>query len=303
MRVASRMDLISTVASMQSAADAARAAGRRLALVPTMGALHAGHLALVADARRRVGLSGHVAVSVFVNPTQFAPGEDFEAYPRTLAADRAALGSLGPGVVDAVFAPAAAEMYPFGLPPYASVRVRDLDRHLCGAARPGHFEGVASVVAKLFLACRPHVAVFGEKDAQQLALVRRMAAEMGFGVEVAGHPIVREADGLALSSRNCYLSESERRDALVLSRAVRAAEALVASGERHAARLVAAVTAEIARAPSVHLDYAEVVDAQALQPVETLSKGGPSAGRYLCAVAAFVGTTRLIDNVSVAIGN
>lgn len=287
---------------MQAEADAARAAGRRLALVPTMGALHAGHLALAEDARRRVGPTGHVAVSVFVNPTQFAPGEDFDAYPRTLDADLVALGTLGPGAVDAVFAPTAPEMYPFGLPPFATVAVRDLDRHLCGAARPGHFEGVTTVVAKLFLACRPHVAIFGQKDAQQLAILKRMTAEMGFGVEIVGHPIVREADGLALSSRNAYLSDPERAEALVLSRAVRAAEAAVAGGERNAARLVAAMSAEVDRAPGVRLQYAEVVDAEALQPVETLAAGGPSGGRYLAAVAAFVGTTRLIDNATLAIG-
>ena len=296
------MDLITSVAAMQATADAARAAGRRLALVPTMGALHAGHLALVEDARRRVGPDGHVAVSVFVNPTQFAPGEDFEAYPRTLDADTAALGGLGEGAVDAVFAPPAPEMYPFGLPPFTTVAVRDLGRHLCGAARPGHFEGVTTVVAKLFLACRPHVAVFGEKDAQQLAILRRMAAEMGFGIEVAGHAIVREADGLALSSRNRYLSDAERTEALVLSRAVFAAEALAAAGETSAARIEAAMQAEVARAPGVRVQYAQVVDALGLQPVEALSKDGPSAGRYLAAVAAFVGTTRLIDNATLAIG-
>ena len=297
------LTLISTVAAMQAEAEAARAAGRRLALVPTMGALHAGHLALVRDARRRVGPGGHVAVSVFVNPTQFAPGEDYEAYPRTLDADRAALAGLGDGAVDAVFAPTAPEMYPFGLPPFATVAVRDLDRHLCGAARPGHFAGVTTVVAKLFLACRPHVAVFGQKDAQQLGLVRRMTAEMGFGIEVVGHPIVREADGLALSSRNAYLSPGERADAVVLSRAVRAAEALAAAGERSAARLAAAMASEVARAPGVRLQYAEVVDAETLQPVEALAKDGPSQGRYLVAVAAFVGATRLIDNVSIGIGD
>ena len=296
------LTLISTVAAMQAHADAARAAGRRLALVPTMGALHPGHLALVQDARRRVGPAGHVAVSVFVNPTQFAPGEDFEAYPRTLDADRAALAGLGPGVVDAVFAPSAAEMYPFGLPPYATTAVRDLDRHLCGAFRPGHFAGVTSVVAKLFLACRPHVAVFGQKDAQQLAVLRRMAAEMGFGVEVAGHPVVREPDGLALSSRNRYLSDAERTQALVLSQAVFAARDAAARGERDPARIVAAMTDAVAREPGVRLQYAELVDAETLQPACALSRGGPSAGRYLAAVAAFVGTTRLIDNVSLAIG-
>ncbi len=293
------METVPTLAAMQAAADAARTAGRRLALVPTMGALHDGHLALVADARRRVGPDGHVTVSVFVNPTQFGPGEDFEAYPRALDADRAALDAVGG--VDAIFAPSAREMYPFGLPPFATVRVRDLDGHLCGAFRPGHFEGVTSVVAKLFLACRPHVAVFGRKDAQQLAIVRRMTAEMGFGIEVVGHAIVREADGLALSSRNRYLSDSERRDALALSRALRAAEAAVVGGERDAGAVRRTMAAHLA-VPGVRVQYAEVVDAEALAPIETLVEDGPSGGRYLVAVAAFVGDTRLIDNVSLAIG-
>ncbi len=280
---------------MQAEADAARAAGRRLALVPTMGALHAGHLALVEAARRHVGAGGHVTVSVFVNPTQFAPGEDFEAYPRTLDAD---LDALAPHGVDAVFAPTAAAMYPFGLPPYVTVSVRDLGAHLCGASRPGHFDGVTSVVSKLFLACRPHLAVFGEKDAQQLAIVRRMTDEMGFGIGVVGHPIVREPDGLALSSRNRYLSAEERAQALVLSRALRAAEAAVALGERDARVVQATMEAQVATAPLARLDYAEVVDADTLQPVDVLADDGPSSGRYLVAVAAFVGATRLIDNTT-----
>lgn len=282
---------------MQAEADAARAAGRRLVLVPTMGALHAGHLALVEHARR---LGDHVTVSVFVNPTQFGPGEDFDAYPRTLDADLGALGEAGG--VDAVFAPSPEAMYPFGLPPYATVRVRDLGRHLCGAHRPGHFEGVTSVVTKLFLACRPHAAVFGEKDAQQLAILRRMAAELGFGVEVVGHPIVREPDGLALSSRNRYLSPDEREDALALSRAIRAAEAAVALGVRDAEAVRDAMKAAFAEAPGVRLQYAEVVDADTLQPVETLAEESPSGGRYLAAVAAFVGDTRLIDNTTLRLG-
>ena len=281
---------------MQAHADAARAAGRRLALVPTMGALHEGHLALVADARRR---ADHVTVSVFVNPTQFAPGEDYDAYPRTLDADLAALE--GAGGVDAVFAPSAAEMYPFGLPPYATVAVRDLDRHLCGAYRPGHFEGVTSVVTKLFLACRPHLAVFGEKDAQQLAILRRMTTDLGFGIEVVGHPIVREADGLALSSRNRYLSADERRQAVAISRALFAAREAFDAGERSANALRRHLVDGLG-VPGVRVQYAEVVDADTLQPVETLTEAGPSGGRYLLAVAAFVGATRLIDNLTLQVG-
>jgi pantoate--beta-alanine ligase len=265
-----------------------------------MGALHDGHLALVRDARRRGGEDGHVTVSVFVNPTQFGPAEDFDAYPRALDADLDALAEAGG--VDAVFAPTDAAMYPFGLPPYATVAVRDLDRHLCGATRPGHFEGVATVVTKLFLACRPHLAVFGQKDAQQLAILRRMTAELGFGVELVGHPIVREPDGLALSSRNRYLSAAERAQAVVLSRALRAAEAAVESGERDAAAIQGAMEDQIAEAPLARPQYAEVVDAGTLQPVDTLSPESPSGGRYLAALAVFFGDTRLIDNTTLEVG-
>ena len=281
---------------MQAAAEAARVAGRRLALVPTMGALHEGHLALVRDARRR---ADHVTVSVFVNPTQFGPGEDFDAYPRGLDADLAALRDAGG--VDAVFAPTAEAMYPFGLPPATTVSVGTLADGLCGPHRPGHFEGVATVVAKLFLACRPHLAVFGEKDAQQLAVVRRMAAELAFGVEVAGHPVVREADGLALSSRNRYLGPEERAQAVVLHRALVAAEAAVERGERSAAALETILRAEIAAAPLARVQYAEVVDADALRPVETLAARGPSGGRYLAALAVHFGDTRLIDNTTLTV--
>ncbi len=286
-----------TVQEMQVHADAARATGHRLALVPTMGALHAGHLALVQDARQR---GDHVTVSVFVNPTQFAPGEDYEAYPRTLDADLDALEAAGG--VDAVFAPTPESMYPFGLPPFATVSVRDLDRHLCGASRPGHFQGVTTVVTKLFLACRPHVAVFGQKDAQQLAIVRRMTDEMGFGIEVVGHPIVREADGLAMSSRNRTLTADERRQSVVLSRALRAAGEALAEGERDAAALAGVMEAQVAVAPSAEVDYAQVVDADALQPVERLSSQGSSEGRYLAALAVRFGETRLIDNATLVVG-
>ena len=285
------MDLLHTVEAMQAHADAARAAGRCLALVPTMGALHDGHLALIEEAKRR---ADHVTVSIFVNPTQFGPAEDFAQYPRTLEADLAALEGIGG--VDAVFAPTVEAMYPFGLPPWTTVRVRGLDRHLCGAFRPGHFEGVATVVAKLFLACRPHLAVFGEKDAQQLALLRRMTAELGFGIEVVGHPTVREADGLALSSRNRYLSAEERAEAVALKRALDAAQALLTGGERHAGALVDAMRQEIGGAQRARLQYAEVVDAETLQPAETLTPG-----RYLAALAVFFGDTRLIDNTTLVV--
>ena len=276
---------------MQAVADRARANGKKLGLVPTMGALHDGHLALIREAKKQ---ADHVTVSIFVNPTQFGPNEDFEEYPRTLEADTEALTSLGG--VDAVFAPSSEEMYPFGVPPYTTVHVRDLDKHLCGAFREGHFEGVMTVVTKLFLACRPDLAVFGQKDAQQLAILRRMTREMGFGIEIVGYPIVREADGVAMSSRNRYLSKEERNQATVLYKALNEVSSLVESGERDASALVDAMQETVATAPLARLQYAELVDAETLQPVTTLKPG-----RYLAALAVFFGETRLIDNTTLEI--
>jgi len=291
------LDPIHTVEAMHAHADAARAAGRRLALVPTMGALHDGHLELVKMARQH---ADHVTVSIFVNPTQFGPGEDYDAYPRTLDTDLDALASIGG--VDAVFAPTPEAMYPFGLPPYTTVQVRDLDRHLCGATRPGHFEGVTSVVTRLFLACRPHVAIFGKKDAQQLAILRRMTTELGFGIEMVGHPIVREPDGLAMSSRNRYLSPEERAQAVVLSNALAIAEESVRVGERSVASLTSEIRRQLETAPLARVQYAEIVDADTLQPVETLAQDSTSAGRYLAALAVYFGDTRLIDNTTLRVG-
>ncbi len=281
---------------MQARADQARCAGRRLGLVPTMGALHAGHLALVEEARRRVGPGGHVTVSIFVNPTQFGPGEDFDAYPRTLDADLNALRSIGGfegAGVDCVFHPDALELYPDG--PEAArtvVGVGGLDEHLCGARRPGHFRGVATVVTKLFLACRPDVAVFGRKDAQQFVILRRLARDLPFGVEVVGAETVREADGLARSSRNRYLGDEARRQAVALSRAVFAARAAVEGGERDPVALVDAMRRFIGESPMARLDYAEVVDAETLAPIERLAPGR----EVLAAVAVFFDDARLIDN-------
>lgn len=286
------MEVVATVAEMQARAEAARCAGSRLALVPTMGALHAGHLALVEEARRR---ADHVTVSIFVNPTQFGPGEDFARYPRTLEADLAALEGLG-GVA-CVFAPSVEEMYPGGAEPLVSVEVAELDRPLCGASRPGHFRGVATVVAKLFLACRPHVAVFGKKDAQQFVLLRRMAQELRFGIEVVGLETVREADGLAMSSRNRYLDEEERAQAVVLHRALEAVREAVRAGERRPAALVDTMRRIVGEAPRARLEYAEVVDAEALQPVEALRPGQ----EVIAALAAYLGRARLIDNAFIRI--
>ena len=252
------MELVHTVAALQERADALRGAGRRLALVPTMGSLHAGHAALIDAARRRVD---DVVVSIFVNPAQFDAPADLAAYPRPREAD---LALCRAGGVDAVFAPDEAELYPAGFQTW--VEVSELARPLCGASRPGHFRGVATVVAKLLLAARPHLAVFGEKDFQQLALVRRMARDLGFGVEIVGVPTVREADGLALSSRNVHLDAATRPQAVVLGRALEAAAGAAAAGERRAAALLALVRREIAKAPWAELDYAELRDPETLAP-------------------------------------
>jgi len=252
------MRVVRSVRELQQLAGAERAGGRRVALVPTMGALHAGHLALVAEARRRADT---VVVSIFVNPTQFGPGEDFAAYPRPFEDDLARCREAG---VDVVFAPPVEELYPAGAETH--VEVERLARPLCGASRPGHFRGVATVVTKLLNAARPDVAVFGEKDYQQLALIRRLARDLLLGVEIVGVPTLREADGLALSSRNAFLGPETRPQAVVLRRALLAAEAAVAAGERDTAALLALVRRELDKAPLAELDYAELRDPDTLEP-------------------------------------
>jgi pantoate--beta-alanine ligase len=249
---------VRTVRELQRFADAVRAAGRRIGLVPTMGALHAGHLALVAAARARADA---VVVSIFVNPTQFGPSEDLTRYPRPFERDLALCSEAG---VDVVFAPEPAEMYPAGSETW--VEVSELAKPLCGASRPGHFRGVATVVTKLLAAAKPHVAAFGEKDFQQLAVVRRVARDLLLDVEILGVPTLREPDGLALSSRNVFLAPEMRREALALHRALGAAQAAVASGERDAATLLGVVRTELARAPHAEVDYAELRDPDSLAP-------------------------------------
>jgi pantoate--beta-alanine ligase len=283
------MQLVRSVKELRALSDAARAAGRRVALVPTMGALHDGHLALVAVARRRADL---VIVSIFVNPTQFGPREDLASYPRTLDADLARCREAG---VDAVFAPPVAELYPDGAQTF--VEVAELARPLCGASRPAFFRGVATVVAKLLAAARPHLAVFGEKDFQQLQVVRRLVRDLLLDVEIVGAPIVRDADGLAMSSRNAYLDAAMRAEALVLVRALDTADAAVMEGERSAAVLLEQVRKEIGRAPHARLDYAELCHP------ETLAECAALEGPALLALAvrfpaprATSGEVRLIDN-------
>jgi len=277
------MRTIDQVGAMQAWGRAMR--GRdaaRIALVPTMGALHAGHLSLVEIARRH---ADRVVASVFVNPTQFDRADDFARYPRDLERDGALLASAG---VDVVFAPDAAEMYPPGA--QTSVSVERLAEPLCGAHRPGHFRGVATVVLKLFHIVQPHVAVFGEKDYQQLALIRRMVRDLHVDIDVVGAPIVREDDGLAMSSRNRHLDPAERAAALCLVRALDAAEACVAAGERDTVALVEAANAVIALEPRARAEYVVAVDPDTLAPAAEV------AGPVVLALAVWIGSTRLIDN-------
>lgn len=277
------MRLIESPSEMQEAADALRRGRAPLGLVPTMGALHEGHRSLL---RRATGECGAVAVSLFVNPAQFGPGEDYARYPRALEADLEMCREEGAA---AVYHPSAETMYPAGFATW--VEVPALAAGLCGPHRPGHFKGVATVVLKLFAACRPHRAYFGEKDYQQLTIIRRMARDLDLGVEVVGCPTVREADGLALSSRNAYLQGEDRRRALALIRGLRRAEAMLAGGEREALRLAAAAREEIVRS-GAQPDYVEVVHPETLAPLERV------AGEARLAVAARVGRTRLIDNLA-----
>jgi pantoate--beta-alanine ligase len=256
-------------------------ASQRIALVPTMGYLHAGHLSLVKAAQER---ADKVVVSIFVNPLQFGPREDLSRYPRDLQGDLHKLAELG---VDAVFAPDS--MYSANFD--TSIAPDKLGAYLCGASRPGHFRGVCTVVAILFGITQCNTAVFGEKDFQQLQIIRRMNEDLWLGVEIVGMPILREADGLAMSSRNAYLSSDEREQALVLNRALRLAEEVFAKGERQSEVILQHVHAIIQEAPLVHLDYAEIVDLEMLQPLAELNVPA------LCALAVYVGKTRLIDNV------
>ena len=276
------MQIIRTVVELRAWSRASRQAGKSVGLVPTMGALHEGHLSLVRAAKASCGV---VAASIFVNPTQFGPNEDFALYPRTFEADCKLLEAEG---IDAVFAPVPEEMYPAGAVTF--VEVAGLSDRLDGASRPGHFRGVATVVAKLFLVAEPDRAFFGQKDAAQVAVLRRMTADLGLRVELVVCPIVREPDGLAMSSRNRYLSVEERRQALVLSRALQAAQRLVESGEHRAALIIQEVHKVFATEPAVRVDYIAAVDWATLEPVPELVSGS------LFAIAAYVGSTRLIDN-------
>ncbi|WP_298435184.1 pantoate--beta-alanine ligase [Geobacter sp.] len=276
------MTIIESVAEMQRFAREARTAGKTIALVPTMGYLHEGHASLMREGRKR----GDVLVaSIFVNPTQFGPSEDLDAYPRDLARDTAVASVAG---VDVIFAPKAGDMYPTGFQTY--VNAEELTLPLCGASRPGHFRGVTTVVTKLFNIVMPHVALFGKKDFQQLAVIRRMVADLNMDIEIIGMPIVREDDGLAMSSRNAYLQPEERQNALCLYRALVTARGLFNGGERSVKILSERVVRLIGEVPAASIDYAEFRDMGTLEAVETADEG------TLLALAVRIGKTRLIDN-------
>jgi pantoate--beta-alanine ligase len=277
------MKVLESIEEMRCWSDVERRQGRSIAFVPTMGFLHEGHLALVREGKR---YGDRLVVSIFVNPAQFAQHEDLAAYPRDLQRDRSLLEHEG---VDVLFHPSAAEMYPKGYE--TKVQVEDLSARLCGAVRPGHFQGVATVVTKLFNIVQPSTAIFGCKDYQQLQVIRRMARDLNFTVNIIGHPTVREADGLAMSSRNAYLNSAERQAALCLSRSLRHAECLLKDGERRAAAILDRVRSEIAAEPLARLDYATLSDPESLVELEEL---GETA---LLALAVRIGKARLIDNV------
>jgi pantoate--beta-alanine ligase len=277
------MKICSTIAEARAACVEARAGSKTLGLVPTMGALHDGHLSLVRAAKAQCE---KVAVSIFVNPTQFGPTEDLSKYPRQIERDRQLLEKEG---VDILFAPSVEDIYPQANVTW--VLVEGLSEKLDGRSRPGHFRGVTTVVAKLFHIIEPHTAFFGQKDAAQLAIIRRMVRDLNFPVEIIACPIVRELDGLAMSSRNAYLNREERARALVLRRALELAEREFQAGERAAKKLIFGAQQLIVAEPQVRLDYVEIVDPDTLDPVERIS------GTTLIAVAAYVGSTRLIDNI------
>jgi len=281
------MIVVKSVAGMKSLARQWKKEGKRVGFVPTMGYLHEGHLSLVRESKKRTDVT---VVSIFVNPAQFGPSEDFKKYPRDLEKDSEYLRSGG---VDCLFYPDAAEIYPPGYRTY--VEVHGLQDRLCGKSRPGHFRGVATVVLKLFNIVRPDLAFFGAKDAQQVLIIERMAADLDLGVEVVTCPLIREPDGLALSSRNAYLTPVERRAALVLSRSLREAERAIRAGERDAARVIAGIRILIGAEPLARVDYIEAVDPLNLEPVAAI-RGG-----VLIVLAVFIGSTRLIDNIRISV--
>lgn len=280
------MEIIASPAAMQRWSEEVRRRGETIAFVPTMGFLHEGHLTLMREGRAR---ATRLASSLFVNPTQFGPNEDFSRYPRNFERDCELMRTVP---VDALFAPEPEVMYPPGSQTW--VEATEVTRGLCGDHRPGHFRGVTTVVAKLFNIVKPHLALFGEKDFQQLRAIQRMVIDLNFDLEIVPVATVREADGLAMSSRNAYLSPEERERALALSRALRAAADCVKQGARTAAQVTAAARSVIERTPGIEIEYVEAVDAETLKPMGALERP------VVVAIAARVGKTRLIDNAVLA---
>lgn len=278
------MQIVTTQAALREKVRAWHREGLTVGLVPTMGYLHEGHASLIDRAR---AACDRVVASVFVNPTQFGPGEDLEAYPRDFERDCQLLEAHG---CDLVFHPEVDEMYPVGGTATYVELLNDMPKQLCGVTRPIHFRGVCTVVSKLFNLVNPDKAFFGQKDAQQLSIIRRMVRDMSYGIEIVGCPIVRDEDGLAKSSRNTYLSAEEREAALVLSRAVRLGEKLIAEGERDVTRLIDAMKAEIQTTPLARIDYVSAVSLDTLEALDRLE------GTVLVAMAVYIGRTRLIDN-------
>jgi pantoate--beta-alanine ligase len=276
------MEIIDTVARMQKRSEEIRLAGERIAFVPTMGFLHDGHLRLMAEGRR---LGDVLVISIFVNPTQFGPAEDYQEYPRDMEGDISKAREAG---VDIIFAPSVEEMYP--VESQTKVVVQRLTEHLCGLSRIGHFEGVATVVGKLFNITKPHFAIFGQKDYQQLLVIRRMVKDLNMDIEVIGVPTVREPDGLAMSSRNRYLNPEERESALCLKKSIDMASALTKEGERNANRIKSAIQGLILSYPFTNIEYISICDSLTFEDMDTVE------GECLLALAVKVGKTRLIDN-------
>jgi pantoate--beta-alanine ligase len=281
------MQIIRSIAEMQQVSDELRREGKTIGFVPTMGYLHEGHLSLLRRARE---LSDKTVLSIFVNPTQFAPNEDLDRYPRDFERDEALARAEG---CDILFYPSVEEMYP---QPYRTyVTVEEITRVLCGRSRPTHFRGVTTVVSKLFHIVKPHLAVFGQKDAQQAIVIKQMVRDLNFDVEIVVGPIVREPDGLALSSRNVYLSPEERKQAPLLYQSLMKAKEHIENGERDAGQVRKAIESVLQKAPLARVDYIEIVDTRDLKPLN------PLQGEVLIALAVFFGRTRLIDNVMVQI--
>ncbi|MBN1255709.1 MAG: pantoate--beta-alanine ligase [Deltaproteobacteria bacterium] len=277
------MEIIATAKEMQRRSEQLRLEGKKIAFVPTMGYLHKGHLTLMHEGKKRGDV---LIVSIFVNPTQFGPGEDYERYPRDMKRDLALLKGVG---VDICFTPPSQDMYPDGF--QTCVEVEQVTKNLCGTSRPGHFRGVTTVVAKLFNIVKPHLAIFGEKDYQQLIAIKQMARDLNMDIEVIGIPTIRESDGLAMSSRNTYLTAKERKEALSLYRSLLKGKELFLQGQRSAAKILTEITGIIKEQKSATIDYVKICDVHTLEDIEEIK------GEAIIALAVKIGKTRLLDNI------